>query len=150
MGNLKGCEEKEGIIHSSSGSGSSGVVGGGPFTFHPYDSDWGNLVWLEDEGKIREVKKELIFKFAPPPSLSLSSSTPEGPILFRGWWRNEKPETNDNFIHNYQSVYTTKETPIRAAQETYVEKYGWSTDVKSFLASFNGFTLRQNNKETKI
>ena len=43
MGNLKGCEEKEGIIHGSSGS-SSGVVGGGPFTFHPYDSDWGNLV----------------------------------------------------------------------------------------------------------
>ena len=30
-------------------------------------------------------------------------------------------ETNDNFIHNYWSIYTVKETLIQAAQETDVE-----------------------------
>ena len=27
-------------------------------------------------------------------------------------------EMNDNFIHDYWSIYTTKQMPIRAAQET--------------------------------
>ena len=39
--------------------------------------------------------------------------------------------------------------PIRAAQETDVKSYGWSTDVNIEIASFNGFTSRQNNKETQ-
>jgi len=30
-------------------------------------------------------------------------------------------EMNDNFIHDYPSIYTIKETLIRAAQETDVE-----------------------------
>ena len=30
-------------------------------------------------------------------------------------------ETNDNFIHNYRSIYTVKEMLIRAAQETDVK-----------------------------
>ena len=28
---------------------------------------------------------------------------------------------NDNFIHDYRSIYTIKETPIQAAQKTDVE-----------------------------
>ena len=30
-------------------------------------------------------------------------------------------EMNANFIHDYQSIYTTKQMPIQAAQETDVE-----------------------------
>ena len=30
-------------------------------------------------------------------------------------------ETNDNFIGDYWSIYTTKQMPIQAAQETIVE-----------------------------
>ena len=40
--------------------------------------------------------------------------------------------------------------PIRAAQETDVKSFGWSTDVNIEIASFNGFTSRQNNKETQV
>ena len=32
-------------------------------------------------------------------------------------------EMNDNFIHDYRSIYTIKEMPIQAAQETDVEYY---------------------------
>ena len=31
-------------------------------------------------------------------------------------------ETNDNFIGNYRSIYTTKQTTIRAAQEIDVKQ----------------------------
>ena len=38
-------------------------------------------------------------------------------LTFHGWWRNETHETNDNFIHDYQSIYTIKEMPIQAARK---------------------------------
>ena len=36
---------------------------------------------------------------------------------------------NDTLFSNYQSIYTVKDMPIKAAQETDVKSYRWSTNV---------------------
>ena len=59
-------------------------------------------------------------------------------------------EMNDNFIHDYWSIYTTKQMPIQVAQETDVEAI---TDGQQMLIASlgcsHGFKLHQNIKETK-
>ena len=52
---------------------------------------------------------------------------------------------NDNFIHDYWSIYTTKR---RLKKQMLNNTNGQQMLIVS-LASYHGFTLHQNNKETK-